>query len=150
MEEEKKKSSGFGIAAFVLAIIGLLICWVPILNLVTYLNFALALIFGILAIVKEYGRGFGIAALIIGLISVLVAHSINSTIIGLFKNGVERYLETYSGELSDGMTTEEAEELVKEVLSDGRKLLEEHGIYLENSGEEVLEIETNFETEAVE
>ena len=138
--EQEKKSQGFGIASFVIAMLGLLICWIPIVNYLTLFNLILALIFGIIAIVKQYGRGFGIAGVTVGIVSALISYSITSTVLGLVFKGFKKVIDMHSGDYSISISGDKAEEVVNEIISDGRKLLEEYGIYINESGEKSEEV----------
>ena len=143
--EQEKKSQGFGIAAFVIAMVGLLICWIPVVNLLTFLNLILALIFGIIAIVKQYGRGFGIAGVTIGIVSALISYSITTTFVGFAVNGLKKFFNIHSGDYSISISGDRAEELVNDILTDSKKLLEEYGIYINESGEGSEEVEESEE-----
>ncbi|HIZ88183.1 MAG TPA: hypothetical protein IAC03_08540 [Candidatus Coprenecus pullistercoris] len=63
-----KKKNGMGIAGFVLALVGLVFCWVPVLN---WILWALGLIFSIVGMFKK-PKGLAIAGLIISCIGLIV------------------------------------------------------------------------------
>ena len=58
-----------GVAAVILGIIGVVVCWIPLIGWVGVLVGLLAVVLGILALKKGY-RGLGITALILGVIGV--------------------------------------------------------------------------------
>lgn len=73
MEEEKvvivkQQGNGMGVAGFVLALLGLLLCWVPILDWILWL---LGLIFSIIGMFKPK-KGLAIAGLVISCIYILL------------------------------------------------------------------------------
>ena len=89
---EKKK--GLGIAALVIAIVGLLGCWIPLLNILSYPFFFIAFIMGIIAAIMNNGRVFAIIGIVLSIIGWLVANGMNS----LLGNAIEEGLKSYSGE----------------------------------------------------
>ena len=65
---QPKQSNGMGITGFVLALLALLLCWVPVLNWILWI---LGLIFSIIGMFKK-PKGLAIAGLIISLIGLIV------------------------------------------------------------------------------
>ena len=63
-----KKSNGIGVAGFVLALIGLIFCWVPILNWILWI---LGLIFSFIGVFKK-PKGLAIAGLVISCIWIII------------------------------------------------------------------------------
>jgi uncharacterized membrane protein len=70
MEPTSKKSNGFGITALVLGIVAFCLGWTGILGLIVAV---LALIFGVLALVKKQSKGMGITGIVLGLIALITA-----------------------------------------------------------------------------
>ena len=68
INQEQKKSNGVGTTGFVLAIIGLLLGWVPILGWIIWL---LGLILSFIGVFKP-PRGLSIAGLVISLIGIIL------------------------------------------------------------------------------
>jgi hypothetical protein len=68
-EVKKSESKGFGIAALVLGLVGVVLLWLPYVNIICAI---LAIIFGILAIVKTTSKGLGIAGLVLGAVVILI------------------------------------------------------------------------------
>lgn len=66
--EEVKKKNGIGTAGFILAIIGLVFCWVPVLD---YILWFLGLLFSFIGVFKK-PRGLSIAGLIISCIGIIL------------------------------------------------------------------------------
>lgn len=64
----EKKGNGMGTAGFVLALIGLIFCWVPVLNWILWL---LGLIFSIIGMFKPK-KGLAIAGLIISFLFLII------------------------------------------------------------------------------
>ncbi|MBR6252783.1 MAG: hypothetical protein IKR04_02980 [Clostridia bacterium] len=89
---EKKK--GLGIATLIIAIVGLIGCWIPVLNLLSYPFFIIAIIMGIIAAIKDNGRVLAIIGIVLSVIGWIVANGMNS----LLGNAIEEGLKSYSGE----------------------------------------------------
>lgn len=65
-----KRSNSAGTAGFVLSLIGLILCWVPILNLILFI---LGFIFSIVGLCKKNAqKGLAIAGLILAIISAIL------------------------------------------------------------------------------
>jgi hypothetical protein len=80
-------SSSMPLAALILSILGLLICWVPMLSLLGMPLSALGLIMALLGLNRNFnpsraGGGYAVAALAIAALAILVAYQIN----GVFGN----------------------------------------------------------------
>ena len=75
------------IAALVLGIIGLVMAWIPAVNIVGIILGVLALIFGIIAIVKAKktgtGKGMAIAGVVLAGVTIVAAVIINITVVAL-------------------------------------------------------------------
>ncbi len=61
-------SNGMGIAAMILGLISLAICWIPFVGLFCILPMILAII----AIAKDNGKGMGIVGLICAIIALII------------------------------------------------------------------------------
>ena len=68
VQQEQKKSNGLGTAGFVLALIGLFLCWIPILDWSIWL---LGLIFSAIGAFRV-PRGLAIAGLCISFIGLII------------------------------------------------------------------------------
>ena len=79
-QTQPQGGSGFGVAALVLGIIALLLCWIPYVNITCTI---LAFIFGIIGIVKKSGKGQAIAGLVLSIIA-----AIPTIIIMVFLNAI--------------------------------------------------------------
>ncbi|NLX72377.1 MAG: hypothetical protein GXY94_03625 [Bacteroidales bacterium] len=64
----ENKSNGAGVAGFVLALLGLIFSWIPVLNWILWI---LGLIFSIIGVTKK-PKGLAIAGLIISFIAIIV------------------------------------------------------------------------------
>lgn len=62
------KSNGIGTAGFVLALIGLILCWIPILDWILWL---LGVIFSFIGVFRA-PRGLAIAGLVISFIGIII------------------------------------------------------------------------------
>lgn len=96
---EKKK--GLGIAALVLSIIGVLGCWIPIVNFASIVLFCIAIVLGIIAAIKDNGRAFAIAAIILSVLGWYLSSAIMSAIVTVSE--ISEYVNSHSGE---SITTE--------------------------------------------
>ncbi|MDE6152935.1 MAG: hypothetical protein K2G21_02160 [Muribaculaceae bacterium] len=68
----EKKGNGMGTAGFVLALLGLIFCWVPVLDWILWL---LGLIFSIVGLFKPK-KGLAIAGLIISFIYLILIFAV--------------------------------------------------------------------------
>ena len=66
----ENKGKGFAIAALVLGICAFVFCWIPVLNWILGI---LAVVFGIIALVKKAKKGMAITGLVLGAVGLLVA-----------------------------------------------------------------------------
>lgn len=64
----EKKSNGLGTAGFVLALLGVILCWIPVLNWILWL---LGLIFSFIGVFKK-PKGLAITGLVLSFISIIV------------------------------------------------------------------------------
>lgn len=74
------KSNGIGTAGFVLALLGLVLCWIPILDFILWF---LGLIFSIIGCFKS-PKGLAITGLILSLIGIIAIIGIVGTIGAIF------------------------------------------------------------------
>lgn len=74
----KRKTNGLGVAGFVMALLGLLLCWIPILGWIIWL---LGLLFSLIGLFKS-PRGLAIAGMIISLITFVILVAFIGLIIG--------------------------------------------------------------------
>ncbi|MDR2651906.1 MAG: hypothetical protein LBC68_06280 [Prevotellaceae bacterium] len=66
--QEKKDNNGMGIAGFVLALVGVAFCWVPVIN---WILWVLGMVFSIVGCFKE-PRGLAIAGVVISFVGLLL------------------------------------------------------------------------------
>jgi len=74
----EKKGNGMGTAGFVLALLGLIFCWVPVLDWILWL---LGLIFSIIGMFKPK-KGLAIAGLIISFIFLIAIFAFVGAVMG--------------------------------------------------------------------
>ena len=77
---EKKNSSGLAAAGMVLGIIGVVLSFIPIINNIAFFIGILALIFGIIGIVKKAGKGKAIAGIVLGILSIAITLAMQSAV----------------------------------------------------------------------
>ena len=68
IEQRIKRSNGLGTAGFVLALLGLIFCWVPVLDWILWL---LGLIFSFIGVFRA-PRGLAIAGLVISCLALIL------------------------------------------------------------------------------
>lgn len=81
IKEEPPKTNGMGIAGFVVSLLTLLGCWVPILN---WIMWFLGFLFSIIGIFKK-PRGFAIAGLCISLVTFIIIIALLGLIMAFIK-----------------------------------------------------------------
>ena len=79
MENQVAQKNGIGAAGFVLALIGLIFCWVPILNWILWI---LGVIFSFIGVFKR-PKGLSIAGLVISFIWIIVFFTILGALFSL-------------------------------------------------------------------
>ncbi len=76
-----KSSNGLAVTGFVLGLLGLLLCWIPVLNFFGILLGILGAVFGTIGLVSSKktgtGKGLAIAGLVMGVLAVVLAILIN-------------------------------------------------------------------------
>lgn len=77
---ENKSSSGLSTAGMVLGIISVVLSFIPIINNIAFFIGILALIFGIIGIVKKAGTGKAIAGVVLGILSIVITLSMQSAV----------------------------------------------------------------------
>lgn len=75
----EKKGNGMGTAGFVLALLGLIFCWVPVLDWILWL---LGLIFSIVGMFKPK-KGLAIAGLVISFIYIILVVAVLGAIMSM-------------------------------------------------------------------
>lgn len=81
-QQPTEKSNGMGTAGFVLAIIGLFICWIPFLN---FLIWGLGFLFSFIGLFKA-PRGFAITGFVISMISIIILIFVITAITAAFSS----------------------------------------------------------------
>ncbi len=66
----ENKGKGFGIAALILGICAFVFAWIPVLNWILAI---LAIVFGIVALVKKAKKGMAITGLVLGAVAIFLA-----------------------------------------------------------------------------
>ena len=78
--KEETKNSGFATAGLVLGIIGACTSFIPIINNLSFILGILAIIFGIVALIKKSGRGTVIASIILGIVAIAITLSAQKSV----------------------------------------------------------------------
>ncbi|WP_175954473.1 DUF5067 domain-containing protein [Schaalia sp. Marseille-Q2122] len=114
-----KPLSALGITALVMAVIAILLSWIPFINLLSYLLAIPALVMGIIAIVKSgpqgatRGRGIAIAATIISVLALILTFALQALYaraLTEFGNDLEKLQQQIEQQANEAPTTELAPE----------------------------------------
>lgn len=93
--EEKKGGKGLAIASLVMGILAIVNSFIPFLNIISYIFAILAIIFGIIGIVKKNGLGMAIAGLAMGVLSMILATTINHGTVKVIDDAVNEVKNAY-------------------------------------------------------
>ena len=93
--EEKKGGKGLAIASLVMGILAIVNSFIPFLNVISYVFAILAIIFGIIGIVKKNGLGMAIAGLVLGILSMILATTINKGTVKVIDDAVKDAKNAY-------------------------------------------------------
>ena len=111
---EEKRKSGLATAGMVLGIIGTCISFIPLINNISFILGILAIIFGIIEIIKKAGVGKAVAGLVLGIIAIMITISAQKTLsdsIDTFSNQINNSINTI-----DKATGNSTEEILKNDL----------------------------------
>lgn len=76
-EHAPRRGNGFAVTALVLGIIALVLAFIPVVNLVSFVLAALAIIFGIVGLVasgkRRSGKGMSITGIVLGAVAIVIA-----------------------------------------------------------------------------
>lgn len=100
----KDEKTGFGVAALVLGIIGVVLSFVPIINNVAFFLGALAVIFAIVCFVKKKSVGVAVASIILGIaaiVTTLVMQAATAKAINEVADSFSDTMSNLSGENTD-------------------------------------------------
>ncbi|WP_025274650.1 DUF4190 domain-containing protein [Haloglycomyces albus] len=113
----EKKSNGLAVTGLVLGIIALVLGIIPLVNVISFIIAPLAIIFGIIGMVKAKkagtGKGMGIAGLVTG----VLALAITTIMYVAFFSAVSEVCEDYEAETGQSCEDldKDTEELEKEL-----------------------------------
>lgn len=79
-ENVETKKSGLSTAGMVLGIVGIVLSFIPIINNIAFFLGILAVIFGIIGLVKKAGKGKAIAGLVLGLLAIVITLAMQSAV----------------------------------------------------------------------
>lgn len=85
MVENETKKSGLATASLVLGIIGACTSFIPIVNNISFILGALAIIFAIVAFIKKAGKGKLIAGLILGILAIVITINMQKAVADALK-----------------------------------------------------------------
>lgn len=80
VQQAANQSNGIGTAGFILALLGIVLCWIPVLDWVLWI---LGLVFSFCGIFKQ-SRGLAIAGLVLSCISLIILLAVIGAIMALF------------------------------------------------------------------
>ena len=79
-ENVETKKSGLSTAGMVLGIVGIVLSFIPIINNIAFFLGILAVIFGIIGLVKKAGKGKAIAGLVLGILAIVITLAMQSAV----------------------------------------------------------------------
>ena len=125
-----EKKSSFGVAALVVGIIGTIFSFIPIINWISYILGALAIIFGALGIAKSTKKGIGIAGLILGIISIIIVIIMSVAVVDAVDKAVDNAVDEFSSSMDD-LSGDNTEAILKDKVdvSFGEFVLENDGFF---------------------
>ena len=108
MNKQINEKSGFAKAAFILGIIGVVLAFIPLLNIVSFPLGALAILFAIIPIFKKQSIAMAIVGLILGITSIAIPISMYSAVSDAVDEASENINQTM-----DDMSGDNTEEILK-------------------------------------
>ncbi len=91
MQKPTKKRSEIALAGLILGIIGLVVAFIPVINLVSILIAVVAFALGIAALFqKDVAKGNAIAAVILSLLTIVTVVAVNFALISVVGNSLDR------------------------------------------------------------
>lgn len=73
---EAKKGNGMTVAALILAIVSIIVCWFPWIGWLTWITATLAIIFGIIGLVKKQNKVMAIISLVLAVASWIIYYCV--------------------------------------------------------------------------
>ena len=84
MDQIVKRKNGLGIAGFILALIGLLICWVPFLNIISLVLCGLGFLLAFIGLfLKNRKKGLAIVGVLFGLAGCVIFYLVDAGLANL-------------------------------------------------------------------
>lgn len=106
--KEETKNSGFATAGLVLGTIGACTSFIPIINNLSFILGILAIIFGIVALIKKSGRGKVIASIILGIVAIAITLSAQKSVSDSLDN-LSKDLDKVTGNSTEEVLANDAE-----------------------------------------
>ena len=106
--KEETKNSGFATAGLVLGIIGACTSFIPIINNLSFILGILAIIFGIVALIKKSGKGKVIASIILGIVAIAITLSAQKSVSDSLDN-LSKDLDKVTGNSTEEVLANDAE-----------------------------------------
>lgn len=105
----EKKNTGLGIAALVLSIFAIVFCFIPYINVISYIMGGLALIFGIISLIsKKAKNGLPIAAIVLSIIAFIIASTMNTATNEAIKQ-TSKDLDKITGDATEDVLKDDVE-----------------------------------------
>ncbi len=96
--EQPKGSNGLATAGFVLALLGLLGCWIPVLNILAMVLAVVGVVLAAVGLAKSKkagaGKGLAIAGLVMGVLALIFAVLINAVFVSAVDDAVDEATNT--------------------------------------------------------
>lgn len=105
----EKKNTGLGIAGLVLGIIAVIFCFIPYINVISYILGVLALIFGIVSLIsKKSKNGLPIAAIVLAVVAFVIASTMNAATTEAIKE-TSKDLNKVTGDATEDVLKDDVE-----------------------------------------
>ncbi len=103
MEEKKvkQKSNGWGIAAFIVALVAIALSFIPIVNNAAFFLGGIAVIFGIIALATKSAKALPIVALILGVLAIVITIAMQNSVSKAIDEAVENIDKTIGNKTED-------------------------------------------------
>ena len=114
---EQSKKNGFSTAGLVLGIIGICTSFIPLINNLSFVIGAIAIIFGIVALIQKAGKGKIIVTIILGILSIIITLNSQKALSDSF-NAISNDLDNALGSSTEEILANDADVTNGEYLTE--------------------------------
>ncbi len=108
---EQSKKNGFSTAGLVLGIIGICTSFIPLINNLSFVIGAIAIIFGIVALIQKAGKGKIIVTIILGILSIIITLNSQKALSDSF-NAISNDLDNALGSSTEEILANDADVII--------------------------------------